>query len=90
MEKKPILNSNDHASKIVDILGLKPHIPRQAMIALDLTREKSARRSIADILGKKKERTKERKQGLHVLGVLQQIISLASYSVQSVVKAAFF
>jgi len=61
MEKRPILNSNDHASKIVDILGLKPHIPRQAMIALDLTREKSARRSIADILGKNK-RKKERKK----------------------------
>lgn len=61
MEKRPILNSNDHASKIVDILGLKPHIPRQAMIALDLTREKSARRSIADILGKKKRKNERKK-----------------------------
>lgn len=60
MEKKPILNSNDHASKIVDILGLEPHIPQQTMITLDLTREKSARRSIADIPGKKKPKNKNK------------------------------
>lgn len=52
MEKKPILNSNNHVSKIMDILGLKPHIPQQTMIKLDLMREKSARRSMGDIPGK--------------------------------------
>lgn len=41
MGKKPILNSNDSISKIVDILGLEPHIPQQTTIKTDLTREKS-------------------------------------------------
>lgn len=36
-----------HTARVVD--GTHLLLPRQAMIALDLTREKSARRSIADI-----------------------------------------
>lgn len=54
--KKPILNSNDHISKTVDILGLKPYIPQQRMIKSDLMREKSVRRSMGDIPGKKKKK----------------------------------
>ena len=71
MGKKPVLNSNDHISKIVDILGLEPYIPQQTMIKSDLTREKSARRSMGDIPGKTR---------IACVTAMQQIISLASQS----------
>lgn len=71
MEKKPILNSNDHISKIVDTLGLEPYIPQQTTINSDLMREKSARRSMGDIPGKTR---------ISCVRALQQIISLASQS----------
>ena len=71
MGKKPVLNSNDHISKIVDILGLEPYIPQQTTIKSDLTREKSARRSMGDIPGKTR---------IACVTALQQIISLASQS----------
>lgn len=42
MEKKPILNSNDHMSKPVDILGLEPYIPQQTLTKFALAWQKSA------------------------------------------------
>lgn len=35
MEKRPILNSNEHISKILDILGLEPYIPQHTTITSD-------------------------------------------------------
>lgn len=35
MEKKPILNSNEHISKILDILGLEIYIPQHMTITSD-------------------------------------------------------